>query len=230
MYERSPGSVRALRGLASAFEESGDTARAAAALRKAVDLAPEDAESWYQSGLLDSRTGRTAEAIEKIQKAIVLDPSLPEKSRKLAEILVTAGQSDRAQAALRDALRIDPYDEAAWNLAGRILSAKGETAQAMYYFERAVRLRPDSAPHLYDYALALARADRLDEAMERATAAAGYAPAQALVSRLHLRFGQVLAAKGDRDRAIQHYREAAKAADPGIAGQAAGWLQQLGVR
>jgi hypothetical protein len=33
----------------------------------------------------------------------------------------------------------------------------------MYNFERAVRLRPGSAPHLC-YALALARADRFDEA------------------------------------------------------------------
>jgi len=230
MYERASGSKRALRGLASAYEESGDTARAAEVLRKAIELAVADAESWYQFGVLDSRAGRVAEAIEKIQKAIALDPSLPEKSRKLAEILVSAGQPDRAQAALRDALRIDPYDEDAWNLAGRILSAKGETAEAMYHFERAIRLRPDSAPHLYDYALALARADRLDEAMERASAAAGYAPAQELVSRLHLRLGQVHLAKGDRDRAIGHYREAAKASDAGIARQAAAALQQLGVR
>ena len=72
---------------------------------------------------------------------------------------------------MRDALRIDPYDDDAWDLAGRILAEKGEIAEAMYDFERAIRLRPGSAPHLYDYALALARADRFDEAQERAEAA-----------------------------------------------------------
>ena len=133
-------------------------------LERAIQLAPSDPETWYRYGILDSSSGRMTQAIDRIQKAIVLDPSLPEKSRTLAEILIKAGQRDRAQAALRDALRIDPYDDDAWNLSGRILAEKGEIAEAMYDFERAIRLRPGAAVHLYDYALALARADRFDEA------------------------------------------------------------------
>src|SRR5260370_32499979 len=137
-------------------------------LKKAIQISPSDPESWYKYGLLDSSAGRMAEAIDKIQKAIALDASLPGKSRRLAEILMKTGQLDRAQAALRDALRIDPYDEDAWDLPGRMLAEKGEFAEAMYDFERAVRLRPGSGSHLYDFALALARADRFAEGQERA--------------------------------------------------------------
>lgn len=218
---------RGLRALAAAFEESGNPARSAESLRKAVELKPGDAESWYRYGLLDATAGRTTDAIDKIAKAIALDPSLPEKSRKLAELLAKSGQATRAQAAVKDALRIDPYDEDAWDLAGRLLMEKGETAEAIFHFERAVQLRPGSAPHLFDYALALARAGRYEEALRRAQDAAGFAPAQALVSRLHLRLGQTLA---DRARAIGHLREAAKSSDPAIAQEAVRALQQRGVQ
>jgi tetratricopeptide (TPR) repeat protein len=166
-----PDSVRALRALAGALQDSGDSSQASEILKRALQLAPADPETLYRFGILDSTLGRITEAIDKIQKAIALDPSLPEKSRKLAEILLKAGQRDRAHDAWREALRIDPYDDDAWDLAGRILAEKGEVAEAMYDFERAIRLRPGSAPHLYDYALALARADRFDEARERVEAA-----------------------------------------------------------
>ena len=72
---------------------------------------------------------------------------------------------------MTDALRIDPYDDGAWDLAGRVLAQEGQTPEAIYNFEKAAKLRPGDASHLYDYALALARGDRLDEAKERAEAA-----------------------------------------------------------
>jgi tetratricopeptide (TPR) repeat protein len=128
---------------------------------------------------------------------------LPEKSRKLAEILLKAGQRDRAQAALREALRIDPYDEDAWDLAGRILAEKGEVAEAMYDFEKAIRLRPASAPHLYDYALALARADRFDEARERVEAALR---ADANLAEAHELLGGLFEKKRQWAEAVREYR------------------------
>src|SRR5262249_13368891 len=135
-----------------------------------TQASPADPESWYRYGLLEAASGRSAEAIEKIQSAIALDPSLPEKSRSLAEILAKTGRPDWALAALGEELRINPYDEDAWDLSGRILAEKGEMPEAIYDFERAIRLRPGSATYLYDCALALARAGRFDEAQQRAEA------------------------------------------------------------
>lgn len=201
----SPGSLRGLRALAGALQESGERVRAAEKLKKAIEIAPSDAETWYRYGMLDSSSGRMTEAIDKIQKAISLDPSLPEKSRRLAEILAKAGKPDRAQAVLRDALRIDPYDEDAWDLAGRILSEKGEIAEAIFDFERAIRLRPGSAPHLYDYALALARADRFDQAQERAEAALR---ADANLAEAHELLGGLFERKRQLPEAAREYRRA----------------------
>ena len=201
----SPRSVRALRSLAAALQDSGDLSRAAELLGTALQIAPSDAETWYRSGLLDSAAARIPHAIDKIQKAIALDPTLPEKSRKLAELLAKAGQPDRARIALSDALRIDPYDEDAWDLAGRILLEKGDSAEALFNFERAVRLRPDSAPHLYDYALALARLDRFDEARRHAEAALR---ADANLAEAHELLGGLAETGKHLPDAAQHYQRA----------------------
>ena len=198
-----PDSVRALRALAAALQDSGASSQASEILKRALPLAPSDPETLFRFGILDSTQGRVTEAIDKIQKAITLDPSLPEKSRKLAEVLLKAGQRDRAQAAIREALRIDPYDEDAWDLSGRILAEKGEVAEAMYDFERAIRLRPGSAPHLYDYALALARADRFDEARERVEAALR---ADANLAEAHELLGGLFEKKRQWAEAAAEYR------------------------
>jgi predicted CXXCH cytochrome family protein len=236
-----PDSTRAMRALAEV-----DLPHAAQILARAVQIAPSDAESWFRYGVLTS-------SAERIQKAIDLDPWLPDQSRRLAEIT-------HALPALKDALRTDPFDDAAWDLGGRIMAEKGEFPEAFFDFERAIKLRPN-APYLYDYALALIRAGRFDDAQrqaemsvradaalvethellgglhlrknELAQAAAEYAAALALkpdLARVHLRLGTVLAAEGDKDAAVAHFRAAAASDDAEIARQAAQALHDLGIR
>ncbi len=66
---------------------------------------------------------------------------------------------------------MDPYDASAYDLMGRILAGRGQAPQSLFAFEKATRLRPGYAPHLYDYALALVRANLFDEALAKAEAA-----------------------------------------------------------
>jgi tetratricopeptide (TPR) repeat protein len=123
----------------------------------------------------------------------------------LAEALAKGGQSDAALAACREALRSDPYDDGAWDLAGRILAEKRQWPEAFYDFEKAVRLRPDHATNLYDFALALVRADRFDEALPRAEAAVRAGPDLADAYEL---LGGLYARKGRWSEAIGSYRHA----------------------
>jgi len=249
-----PQSGPALQSLAKALRASGQIARSADVLQKAIQIAPSDARSWYQSGVLSSDP-------EKIQKAIALDPDLPGVYTTLAGILAGAWQPDRAEAALREALRIDPYDAAAWDLAGRVLAEKQQYPEALYNFEKAIRHRPNFAPYLYDYALTLASANQFERAQESAEAALradpNLAEAHVLLGRLfagkqrlseaatayseavrlrpnfarvRLDLASVLAAQGDRQGAVQQLREAAKSSDAEVARLAAGALQRLGER
>lgn len=165
-----PASTPALRSLASALEDSEQHRRAAEILQRAIQLQPADPISWHRMGLLDLAAGRLPDAIANFRRAIDLDPTLPEQSRTLGDALLRSGDSKSARAALEDALRTDPYDDAAWDLMGRVQTAN-ELPEAFFDFERALRLRPNHAPFLHDYALALVRADRFDDAQQRAEAA-----------------------------------------------------------
>ncbi|HLK67713.1 MAG TPA: tetratricopeptide repeat protein [Bryobacteraceae bacterium] len=181
----APDSARAMRALAAV-----DAPHAEQILARAVQVAPADPESWFRYGVL------TASA-ERIQKAISLDPWLPDQSRRLAEV-------SHSVAALRDALRTDPFDEAAWDVGGRILAEKGEFADAFFDFERAIKLRPD-AHYRYDYALALVRADRFDEAQSQAESAVH---TDASLVEAHELLGGLYVRKQELPAAAREYRTA----------------------
>jgi predicted CXXCH cytochrome family protein len=233
-----PDCVRAMRALAVV-----DPAHAEEILARAVQVAPEDPQSWLRYGVL-------TKSAERIQKAITLNPWFRDQSRQLAEV-------SGSESALADALRADPFDDDAWDIGGRILTERGRFPEAFFDFERAIRIAP-SGQHLFDYALGLVRADRFDEAQvqaERAahadlamsephellgglysrrnelTAAAGeYMAALVLKPDLwsvHLRLGFVLVSQGDRPGAETHFRAAAQGADKEAARQAAEALRQL---
>ena len=235
-----PDSTRAMRALAAV-----DLEHAEQILAQAVQIAPNDPESWFRYGVL------TASA-ERIEKAILLDPWLPDQSRRLAELT-------HSESALKDALRTDPFDDAAWDLGGRILAEKSRLTEAFFDFERAIKLHP-SGQYLYDYALALVRADRFDDAeakgeqalradanlveahellgglharkRELARSGAGICGGPGLEARsgarTHLRLGTVLSAEGDREGAALHFREAAKGNDAAVARQAQQALREIG--
>jgi tetratricopeptide (TPR) repeat protein len=198
-----PKSVQALRSLAGGLIAGGQTSRADVTLKRAAEIAPADPTTWYRYGMLDSTIGRAADAVEKIRRAIELDPSLPDLSRSLAEVLVKAGQPVQAQAALREALRTDPYDDAAWDLAGRLLTEMGNMPEAFFNFERAIRLRPGHAPYLYDFALALVRGDRFEEAQVQAEAAIRVDPN---LADAHELMGGLFARKRQLPDAAREYR------------------------
>ncbi len=202
-----PDSPRALRSLAEAWRAAGRAQRSAEALDRAIRIAPAEAASWYQYGLLEAGLGRAEQAVEKLRKAISLDPDLPGEYTSLAGILAGAGQIEAAEGALGEALRIDPYDSMAYDLKGRVSAAKGDMQQAVYNFEKATRLRPGYGPHLYDYALALARVNRFDDAQGQVEAALQADPN---LAEAHELAGTLLARKRLLAEAAREYREAVR--------------------
>ena len=200
-----PDFPRGLLDLATALKGAGQIPRAEETLKRALAVAPSNPAAWLQSGAIDYAQGRIAAAITKMEKAIALDPELPGEHTGLAELLLATGQTDRAGAALREALRIDPYDATAYNLSGRTQAAKGELAESLYNFEKATRLRPGYAPHLYDYGLALLSVNRFDEAQASAEAALQADPKMAEVHEL---LGGLLARKRQLPEATREYQEA----------------------
>jgi len=164
LRERMP---RALQALAKALRSAGQLPESLDTLRKVLEIDPSDASAWYQLGMVESDLQRNRDAIEHLRRATSLDPNLPGVHTTLAHAQFSEGQLEEATSALREALQIDPYESAAWDLAGRVLTTKGEFREAFYNFEHAIRYRPNFAPHLYDYALALSTSNSFDRAEEQ---------------------------------------------------------------
>jgi tetratricopeptide (TPR) repeat protein len=196
-YERAlalkPDFPRALRALAATRQ----TSAAEATLAHAVEIAPKDPESWFRYGVLTS-------SAERIQKAIDLDPWLPDQSRRLAEVFAKSNQIGRAEAAIKDALRTDPFDDAAWDLAGHIMTEKQNFTDAFFDFERAIKLHPNGR-YFYNYALALVRADRYDDAQTQAEIAVR---ADATMADAHELLGGLYTRKQQIPDAIREYSAA----------------------
>jgi tetratricopeptide (TPR) repeat protein len=201
----SPTSVTALQALAGALRSSGDATRSEETLKHALQLAPQDANVWYQYGMLDAALGRAGSAIEKVTKAVSLNPDLTEGNTSLAGMLLAAGQVDLAAAAAQRALVIDPYDAAAYNVAGRTLASKGQNSEAVFDFEKATRLRPSYGPYQYDYALMLVRLNRFDDS--QAAVEAGI-KADPNLATAHELLGSLLARKSQLADAIREYQRA----------------------
>jgi tetratricopeptide (TPR) repeat protein len=150
---------------------------------------------------------RNSDAIQTFRRAIALDPDLPGVHVMLARAHFAAGQMDDAAAALSDALRIDPYESTAWDLAGRVLTTKRAYPAAFFNFEQAIRYRPEFAPHIYDYALALSTASEFDRAETRARNAIRADPRMA---EPHVLLGGLLVRRSQIDAAAAEYSEAVR--------------------
>ena len=200
-----PQMVRALRSLGSALRTSGRLSGSRDILRNAVRIAPGDAVSWYQLGLVESDIASHTDAIDKLRRAIALDPDLPGVQTTLAHVQFSAGQLDSAKETLREALRIDPYDSAAWDLAGRVFTTARAFPEAFFNFERAIYYRPAFAPHLYDYALALWSSGAFERAEEFVRTALR---ADNRMAEAHALLGSLLANRRQLAEATSEYREA----------------------
>lgn len=245
-----PDNLRNLRALGLAKKD-------ASLLRRAVDLAPDDAESWFQLGIVVTPRNR-AEGIAAMKRAVALDPDRPELHYDLGQNLAAAGDGSGAELELREAIRVDPSVAVAHTALATLLSLQNKGPEALFHAEKAVRLEPAIAPHRYEYALILVRMNRFEDAEREARAAVqaepGFAEAHQLLggllirrksfaaavpeleaalrlkpgfSRAHLDLASALAATGNSPAAIEHLREAAKSPDDRISQAAAAALRQL---
>ena len=136
---REPTAYR-LTQFGNAQMEARQWTQAEASLRRAVELAPDDATAWGTLGWVLWQQDKGAEARAALEKSVQLDPELPEMRNNLANVLWGTGEQAAGEKQFREALRIQP-GIAEWRLnLGKVLASRGEFVEARYQLQEAARL------------------------------------------------------------------------------------------
>ena len=126
----------------------GQTDRKAEAIyakKKAVKLAPQDAESHYNLGITLQETDRLEEAEMSYRRATELKPDYFKVHNNLGNILNIMGRSEEAEVSLRKAIKFEPkFAETHHNL-GMTLAGLGRLKEAEASYRQAISLKPTYA-------------------------------------------------------------------------------------
>ena len=168
---------------------------------KSVQADPNQAENWYDLGLLQSDLGDKKSAIESYRKSIALDSEFADSRNSLGAALVETGQDREAESELQGALKIRPALMGAHANLGYLLAKRGDFEEAIRHFERA----GDGALNQFNYGVTLASMNRTAEArihLERSLQADAKQP------MAHEILGGLLETAGKIPDAISHYQQA----------------------
>jgi tetratricopeptide (TPR) repeat protein len=180
---------------------------AMAALRRAVELLPRDAEAHANLGAELRTRGQWQDALTSLRHSLSLQPRNPDALIDAADVQRSLGRSREAVTLYQQALQIDPSRRDAHNNLGNAFLELGESAEAAQCYRRALRLRPDDAQVLCNLGNALRQLGEFEEAITCSRRAIELAPQ---LSMAHNNLGLLMAARGERGAAINSYREALK--------------------
>lgn len=152
--EINPSSLPAHALLAAIANLEGRKADFDREVAKALAINPNYGEIYRVAGDLAARNYRFEEAVALTRQAITLDPDNARASADIGVHLLRTGDEPAAREALDRAFAADPYDVVTYNLLGLLDTlTKFETIRDDTF---EMRLHPDEAPVMREYALPLA--------------------------------------------------------------------------
>jgi Flp pilus assembly protein TadD len=145
-----PNSLYALSNLGVVRFQQGNYPAAEKALRRAVELAPQDAFSHTILGISLYQQGKYDQAITVLQRAIALDPKDPKTRNYLGISLSQLGRQESAEQQCRKAIELDDtYGDAHFNLAVIYATQKPPAKElARRHYKRGLELGVPRDPQL----------------------------------------------------------------------------------
>jgi tetratricopeptide (TPR) repeat protein len=136
--------------LAIAREKAGDFKHSIKAYEAALALLPDHVEIANDLGRLAYRMGHKALAAQLFIQYRIARPDCPQGANNLACALRDLQQYDAAVELLQQAIQANLGDAALWNTLGTVMSARGDAANALIFFDEALRLAPDFSKARYN--------------------------------------------------------------------------------
>ena len=190
----------------------GHEPEALESLRKAVLLAPGDAEAHNNLGVSLKALGRLSEAVRSFEAAVQRLPGFVGAHYNLGTTRVGLGQLAQAELSYRRALQLKPdFADAHAQLAG-VLQALERPDEAVASYDRALGLGADQAALHYNLACSLQLTGQLERAETAYRRATQLAPAFALAP---YNLGNLLHVQGRWMEAKDCYQTALQR-DPGL--------------
>ena len=161
----NPAHRDARMNMAFILTEQGRTDEAIGQYEQLLAEKEDDAKAHGQLALALSRAGRREEALEHQAAALRLDPGNAQGHSNLAALYAELGRPAEALRHFEEATRLNPALWDAWFGAGVVLARQGVWADSIEMMNRAARERPEDLQPYFYIAGALARLNRLDEAL-----------------------------------------------------------------
>ncbi|HEY3596426.1 MAG TPA: tetratricopeptide repeat protein, partial [Paraburkholderia sp.] len=174
--EVDPVHVDALHLLGVLRHQQGQHAEAAALVKRAADLRPQDAALQLNLGNALKAMGQLDDAIERFRNALTLAPAFPMAHYNLGNAYAAAGRHEDAADAFRKSLDLQPADASSHNNLGNALHALGQHDEAIVAFRRTLELRPGHAGAHNTLGMALNALGQHDEAIGQFRAALAAEP------------------------------------------------------
>jgi tetratricopeptide (TPR) repeat protein len=169
--------------------------------------APKEAKKAYESGVADLSRKKWEAAQKDFERAVAVYPQYAQAWSDLGEALMQDLKPQEARAACEHALEADPKYLKPYVQLARLALSEGRIEDAGRITTRALALNPVEFPGLYYYdAVVALRRKRLDDAEKSARRAIDL-DSNHEVPLAESLLGTLLAAKGDRAGAIEHYRK-----------------------
>jgi len=213
LAEGPAAEVDAVNLIAAAYEASHDTPAAAAALRRAIEMAPRDIRNYLDLASLCMDHFAFQVGVDIVTAGLKVMPDSPELYAERAVLHAQLKQYDRAEADFETANQLQPQQAFATVGLGITLLEKNDTQRSLEVIRARLKESPDEPTLNFLLAEVLARQgpapgtpefrEAEATAQRSVNANATFAPAHDVLSRLYLR-------AGDPTRSIAESRLALK--------------------
>lgn len=190
-----------LYGLAMAYEDDGQLAKAISALEEALALKPDDSELWHFKGIVLEKSKDYVAALESLSQAARITPT-DATPLQIAQsrVLSKMRKYSDAEGILKPLLGKGQKVPGLLVQYGCILRNAGKVSQALPYFDKATRAFPNDAEAQYFKARVLLQLNRLQEAMQSIESALKMDPNSFPTQVI---FSEVLINAGEEKRALR---------------------------
>ncbi len=189
--------------------------QALAAVQRAIDVDPHQADFFVTRGRIDQRIGNQRAAIESFLEAEQMQPGAEAPIYYLGMSFFIVGYADnnnpadldRAARNFKAAIELDPHDDRAVLMLGVVNSLEGKVAEAKKYLEEAVKMNPNNPYCHLHYGMLLARTGNPAEGRREIELAQkldpSYAPSYLRLGDLEAQVGRYEQARAQLETAVR---------------------------